>query len=145
MNPDTQQCYQRKQRRRKLLRALNGAALGVFLGGLVGALQGAFWGALMFGKADVAPLGALYGLSPGMLGGTWIGASVVIQEDKRGVAYGTWTGVVVGWLYAIMVGSFGGPLVFLATVCSGFLGGLGFSLLIRWIRNRWPWWTRWEE
>lgn len=141
----------RLRRRRKVLRAFNGAGLGVLLGGLIGALLGGATLAMLLPKnpaEDTLGLGALYGSFPGMFGGFWIGMTAVMRDGVRGVVAGTMAGIGAGLIYAIVLANWdvsGSFIYAVFTVPCGAIGGLVLSLLIRGIRARWGWWTRWEE
>jgi hypothetical protein len=126
----------RLRRKRVVLRAFNGAGLGALLGGLIGAA----WCALTVGLAP-------HSILPGIFGGFWVGMTVVVRDERRGVLTGMLVGGGVGLVYALVLGiNLSWTLFFaLLTVPSGCVGGLVLSALMRAIRARWGWWTRWEE
>lgn len=131
-----------RELRRAVLRALNGAALGMLLGGLLGAALGSVFARWVL--HDAAP-GAVYGIPPGTFAGILIGATVVVRHPGRALLAGSATGLGVGCLYAWLLFWTGGwgPIT-ASMIASGAIGGPVLSLVIRWIRRRWPWWTRWE-
>jgi len=148
----------RKDLRRRLLRAANGAGIGLVLGGLIGAGLGVGFAALVFGPYSLAAgMGAMYGMPPGMFGGMLIGTTTVVRDGRRGMIAGTAMGAAVGVLYAVMLGcfSFSSPqitgsviangVIGGSVIASGVIGGFALSILIRAIRARWSWWTRWER
>ena len=138
----------RKDLRRRLLRAANGAGVGLVLGGLIGAGLGAGFAALVFGPYSLAAgMGAMYGVPPGMFGGLLIGTTTVVRDPRRGMIAGTAMGAAVGVLYAVLLGSLASsePQIAGSIIASGIIGGSALSTLIRGIRARWSWWTRWER
>lgn len=139
----------RLRRRRVVLRVFNGAGLGVLLGGMIGAVLGVLTLGLALPKTPVAETlstGAFWGVLPGMFGGFWIGMTAVMRDGRAGIAAGTAMGALVGLAYGCVLGRGSWMLaVLIFTVPCGVIGGLLLSSLIRGIRARWGWLTRWEE
>lgn len=134
-----------KELRRAALRAFNGAMLGMLMGGLLGAVLGAVFAHFVVGVGAWI-IGTIYGVPPGAFAGILIGTTMVVRDPRRGVAAGILTGTGVAVLYAWLLGwSYTWDPVAASIVASGIIGGLALSVLLRWIRRRWSWWTRWEN
>ena len=78
-----------KALRRAALRAFNGAVLGMLMGGLLGAALGAVFAAFVI---HAWPVGAAFGVPPGLVAGALIGATMVVRHAGWGLAAGTLTG-----------------------------------------------------
>ena len=120
------------------------------LGGLIGAGLGVLTLGTFLPKTpvqDTLATGAFFGVFPGMFGGFWIGMTAVMRDGWKGIGAGTAMGALVGVGYGLVLGrgsTYALALVIFTVPC-GVVGGLILSALIRGIRARWGWWTRWEE
>jgi hypothetical protein len=132
--------------RRIILRAFNGAMLGLPVGGLLGAGLGGVFAQLVFWDSITSPfiMGAMFGVFPGLFAGAVIGTTMVVRDRGRGLKAGIAVGFWVGFLYSMPFWNVGARVA-VPVIASGVIGGLVLSLLLRWIRDRWSWWTRWEN
>lgn len=145
----------RPKLRHAVLRALNGAGLGTVLGAVLGALLGAGFAAIFLPgppgpnrAVESATIGAVYGVIPGAFAGFWIGMTAICRSALWGVLLGTAVGTGIGVAYLTLLGgltSIGDGSVGSSILASGVIGGLMLSLLVRVIRARFKWWTRWEQ
>lgn len=159
-----------RQIQRQLLRALNGAALGAVLGSLIGGALGGASAFFVDALSLILPVERTYcsqawmicavtGMLPAVPAGGLLGSSIIIRNESRRLRIGMIWGLFVGSAYALFwSGAVGGPqwlnnnlsigrypLVIGAIVISGPVGGLSLALILTVIRQRWKWWTRWED
>jgi hypothetical protein len=135
------------------LRALNGALLGAVAGGLLGFGLGAASAFLVSGATGESHYArqwqfcALFGLLPGVPAGSCIGSLLAMSHHRnRGIAaivLGLAFGSGYAWLLRESLAPDAG--VRLAMAGSGLLGGLVMAALMRFIRARWSWWSRWDS
>jgi len=140
-----------------MLRVVNGAALGVLIGAVLGLTLGGTsgcivsWIAMSQGRwgryLEYWPFCAIYGMVPGIPAGALIGGTLAMPDDRKrtlaALLLGLGTGIGYAWLLS---GGLASDLeVRIAIVASGAAGGLLMAAMMRGIRRRWAWWSRWDS